>query len=214
MSKVSSATNVNQIQTANESITGLFPKGNKIIRYGVLGDGSCFFHSVCAIVNRNNYLHVSEANQKKIGRLLRKQIAELITPTVWETFKKQHRFDSFMREKQHMTYATLQNNFLNPRTWADQVMITLVSELLHVNIIFIDELNHQVYCGVHGKTNEPMLVVAWIDHSHFEPVGMVSSETEDAVQLQFLFLPEHDEKDREIVDHVMNRYGLQCAVSL
>ena len=40
-------------------------------RVGVIGEGSCFFHCICYVTNRDNYLFKSAEDQMKIAHTFR-----------------------------------------------------------------------------------------------------------------------------------------------
>jgi hypothetical protein len=40
-------------------------------RVGVIGEGSCFFHSICFVTNRDNYVNKNEKDQMAIAATFR-----------------------------------------------------------------------------------------------------------------------------------------------
>ena len=40
-------------------------------RVGVIGEGSCFFHSICYVTNRDNYVTKNEKDQMSIAQTFR-----------------------------------------------------------------------------------------------------------------------------------------------
>jgi hypothetical protein len=59
---------------ANVTNTFFRPFSKIIRRFGVHGDGSCFFHSVACATNVDNYHDRSLPDRQQIGLRLRKQI--------------------------------------------------------------------------------------------------------------------------------------------
>lgn len=192
----------NTLASLPPSISRYFPSNYVFVRYGVHGEGSCFFLSVCVAKNHKNFLYVSPSEQKQIGREFRCAFANKITDAAWHEHMESRNLNT-------MTVAEARRKFCTATTWADEAMITFVSKELGLNIIFIDTENEKLYCGVHGQRDEPMIIVLWVERSHFEPVGVVHDVRDDATAVQFLFDPV---ADATIIDHVMNKYVTQCDV--
>ena len=180
-------------------VAAYFPSDVSFVRYGVWGEGSCFFLSICAALNHKNYLHLPPAEQKRIGREYRCDFSKHITDERWNEFASQHGFD--------MTPSQARRVFCNSKKWANQAMITFVSQVLGLNILFIDTESSEIYCGVHGGSDEPMIVVLWVARAHFEPIGVARGLGKDSTAVQFVFDPI---KDAPIVDHIVNKYQAQC----
>lgn len=179
-----------------------FPPDVSFVRLGTHGDGTCFFHSICAAQNHKNYLTQDVAEQKRIGREYRCAFSKQITDTRWDAFANTNGFTE-------MSADQARRNFCTSTTWANQAMITFVSQVMRLNILFIDTEGSKMYCGVHGGSDEPMIVVLWVEHAHFEPVGAVRGLQSDKTAVQFVFDPV---MDASIVDHVVNMYKAQCAI--
>jgi|SRR3989344_2016789 len=191
----------NQIRLLSKKISGSFPPDVPFVQFGTWGDGTCFFHSVCAALNYKNYLHASSNQQKTIGRTYRCEFAKKITDRVWNQFQAKHSGVVKMATEQ------VRRNFCNFRFWANQEMIMFVSELLGLNILFVDVDESKMYCGVHGSSDQPMIVILWLNKSHFEPVGACRAVSDDGTLVQFKFDPA---QDREIVDFILNSFNAQC----
>lgn len=198
-------------------------------RRGVHGDGSCFFHAVCVALNTENYLHVSPTEQKHIGHVFRCNFNNHITNRRWKTFLKKHDVQT------DVTFEKLKQNFCTNHFWADELMIKLVSDVLRLDLIFLNGNTGEIYCGVHGKKKDPMIVIMWIKESHFEPVFCIRyTDHENSrhepptperlsdnglrvqvpgdgsnVKVQFKFTWEHDS---DIINSVLNNYRRQCSV--
>lgn len=193
-------------------------------RRGVHGDGSCFFHAVCVALNTQNYLHVPPTEQKHIGHVFRCNFNNHITNRRWNAFLKKHDVQT------DVTFEKLKQNFCTNHFWADEMMIKLVSDVLRLDLIFLNGNTGEIYCGVHGKKKDPMIVIMWIKESHFEPVFCIRytnhgsaapespSDNELAAQVsgagsnvkvQFKFTWEHDS---DIINSVLNNYRRQCSV--
>ncbi len=178
-----------------------FPPDVPFVRYGTHGDGTCFFHSVCAALNEQDYLSATQAEQKRIGRKYRCEFTKHITDEAWAAFAPLNDDGTLL------TAEMARRNFCNSRHWANQPMITFVSKILKLNLLFIDTTKSKLYCGVHGKDTEPMIVILWVNGSHFEPIGACRKIEKERTCVQFKFDPT---KDAAIVDFVVNKYKGQC----
>ena len=176
-------------------------------RMGVHGDGTCFFHSLCAALNYKNYLSQPARVQQQLGHEYRSQFRQHVTPERWSKFVNKFNIGG------GLSVDTVKKHFHDNKHWADETMIKFVSHVLKMNIIFIDTYKNKIYCGVRGHKDEPLVIILWVQHSHFEPVMRIlnhhaKQHTVDA-QFQFsLFNP----SDREVVDGVMSSYAAQCSV--
>jgi hypothetical protein len=178
-----------------------FPPTVPFVRYGTHGDGTCFFHSVCAARNEQGYLHTTAAEQKRIGRQYRRDFTRHITDARWTEFAGRHGLD--------ISPAQIRRDFRNSRHWANQGMIQFVADVMKLNIMFVDTSTSKMYCGVHGGASEPLIMILWVKRMHFEPVGACRGVTPDKTGVQFVFDPR---ADADIVDQLMNKYNGQCAV--
>lgn len=184
----------------------------RFARMGVQGDGSCFFHSVCAMLNYNNYLFLNEKKQRDVAYAYRCGFAKKFTDAEYAIFsKKSNSPKSFKQEK---------DGFCSPKVWADEVMIRHASKVLNINLIFIDLRRNKAYCGVHGeKTVEELSagsllsqstgIVAWINNTHFEPIVRV----EDSLtgEITTLFDPSIP-KDASFIQSLMKKYQRDCRI--
>jgi hypothetical protein len=178
-----------------------FPPTVPFVRYGTHGDGTCFFHSVCAARNEQGYLQTTPNEQKRIGRQYRRDFTKHITDARWTEFAKRHGVTTSPEQ--------IRKDFRNSKHWANQGMIQFVANVMKLNIMFIDTTTSKMYCGVHGAATEPLIIILWVKHMHFEPVGACRGVAPDKTGVQFVFDPK---KDADIVDYVMNKYDGQCAV--
>lgn len=184
----------------------MFGAGNNLLfgRMGVHGDGTCFFHSLCAALNKDDYLTSTSKVQQQIGHHFRCDFNNYITQAKWDKFKAKHSV------KSDWDLQELQRRFCDDKHWADETMIKLVSDTLKLNLIFIDTATSKIYCGVRGHKREPLIVILWIDHSHFEPMFRVIDEELDAKKLQVQFVYDLD-SDKDVVNSILSSYSFQCS---
>ena len=90
-------------------------------------------------------------------------------------------------------------------------MIRYVSDVLKMNIVFIDTSTGKIYCGVRGKMHEPLVIILWLNHSHFEPLVKLReyNKKEGSVGAQLVF---DSREDADVVNAIMNNYKAQCEV--
>ena len=174
-------------------------------RLGVHGDGTCFFHSLCAALNMENYLFADTATQQQIGHRYRNRFTAHITPEKWSQFQRDNGVTGGVSVEQ------LKEQFRDDTRWADETMIKLVSDVMELNILFIDTDNQKLYCGVRGEKDEPLIVILWVNHSHFEPMLRVldADLKTNKIQAQFQFSL-FNRADKEVVDIMMSNYSAQC----
>lgn len=190
--------NIQKAYFDNEHVVG---------RYGVAGDGTCFFHSVCAALNKHNYLFKTNVEQRQIGHDFRCTFTKELTASKWDQFIEQHNIVTRTTAKQ------ARRHFCNNKKWANEIMIRYVSATLHLNLIFIDGVNSKIYCGVKGQEYEPVIIIMWIDRTHFEPMVRILSQQSakkngDAmVAIQMFFDSSHD---KNFIDHILEQYTTQC----
>lgn len=184
-----------------------FQNEHVVGRYGVSGDGTCFFHSVCAALNKDGYLFKANAVQRKMGHDFRCAFTKELTDAKWDKFIKKHHIITTT------TCEEVRKNFCNNKKWANEIMIRYVSDKLKTNIIFIDGINSKIYCGVKGRDSEPLIIIMWISRTHFEPLvrvlgrGSVDTNTQNKVAVQMYF---DAVKDKNFIDHILNQYKTQC----
>ncbi len=194
-----------QVRLLPQTLQNKYFGGHKEFgRYGVSGDGTCFFHSICAVKNIDDYLHKGKKEQERIGHSFRCGFTKHLTDRRWERFKSQQHITD------NMTAETARRHFCNNDKWANEIMIRYVSEVLKVNIVFIDEKGDRVYCGIKPKSNRPLIIIMWIDHMHFEPIVQVRQRRDNQVGVQFLFDPKN-QRDKNIIRHIYSSYRAQCS---
>jgi len=181
-------------------------------RMGVQGDGSCFFHSVCALTNRSEYLFQSPARQREIAYEFRCAFSKRFT-------QREHRALS-AKSRSSKSFSEEHDGFCSPEVWADEVMIRFAAGVLDMNLIFLDLRTGTAYCGVHGdstldaavhgapSTNQPTGIIAWVDRRHFEPIVRIDDASEGLITT--LFEPRKSSQDAALVTSIMETYAAGC----
>ena len=155
-------------------------------RFGVGDDGSCFYHSIAAIVNYQGYHSQPRSQKIKIGRRLRQDVRACLSEEVWNAIVSEHGI------QQHAPpFQKLQSEMLGFKTWANFWTILFTFHMLRLNVVFYDmSRGGQPYCGVTNvvpqKKRDPRSLapqaaklpnmnwstcgICWIQHTHFEPI--------------------------------------------
>ena len=73
----------------------LTPNKKPVVRIGTIGDGSCFFHSVCLCLNKNaiwmnqSYIEANDKERKTIVKLFRNYLANHTTEEILQEIYKE-----------------------------------------------------------------------------------------------------------------------------
>jgi hypothetical protein len=182
-------------------------KSPTLARFGVHGDGSCAYHSICAALNLDGYNSLPEKQQKEIAYKFRCSFSKGLTQ---EKLKK---IISRNRSKTTTTLSQIETALCDPKIWADETAIRLVGESIGINLIFLDTQKDKLYCGVHHEKamtlQIPTMVILWINHVHFEPLAIITKFHEHTVEVKILLDPKN-EKDQRMIRCLMEKYAAQC----
>lgn len=146
-----------------------------MLRYGVNARGSCFYHTINAVIDPQNYIESSAEKQMEMGRQFRTEVASNLA-TKWVPFWK----SKGVSERKIPSVEQTRKEMLNFSVWADifHIIFTVQSHL-DLNIIVFDVNSGSLYCGTHNpNTTRPTILMAWISHSHFEPLVQWDSKEE------------------------------------
>ena len=183
----------------------------RFARMGVQGDGSCFFHSICSLLNLNNYLFMSESKQKEIAYEFRCNFSNKFTRAQYNELSD--------KSSSKKSYEEEHDGFCSPKVWADEIMIRYASRALNMNLIFLDLENDKAYCGVHGEeangnitagsaVKQKTGIVAWVKRQHFEPI--VRIDDAESGLITTVFEPETNENDAKLIKQFMETYVDSC----
>ena len=182
-------------------------KSPTLARFGVHGDGSCAYHSICAALNLDGYNTLPEKQQKEIAYKFRCSFRDGLTQ---EKLKK---ILARNRTKSPTTLAQIETALCDPKIWADETALRLVGDSIGINLIFLDTQKNKLYCGVHHEKamtlQIPTMVILWINHVHFEPLAIITKFHEHTVEVKILLDPKN-EKDKKMIQSLMDKYTSQC----
>ena len=102
-----------------------------------------------------------------MGRAFRKKIHDRISEDAWRHFWKKKNVEVSLVPD----LKGIKEQMKNPKTWADVFAILWVCDLLNLNLLVFDMESHSLYCGTfEAKIDRPTILMAWIQHAHFEPI--------------------------------------------
>lgn len=158
-----------------------FAPFNHVRRLGVHGDGSCFFHSVAACINFDNYHAHEGPDRRLIGLRLRKQIETHLVNGGEPRWKRFWRRRNLSRKALDRipSYSKILETVKNTSAWAETHLIMYAMHKKKLNHIFIDATTNRIYCGVLSMDNpkQPLVMILWLNHSHFEPIVTTSQRS-------------------------------------
>jgi hypothetical protein len=199
-------------------------------RVGVEGDGTCFYHSVAALLNLDGYWSRDVLGRRAVAEHFRCALAAVVTPrSVGELRASTNarggapdarppRDSGIVPLTPDMSdaaaAAVMARQLCTPSAWADEADIRLTLAALGLNLIFIDTKSAQAsrpYCGVHGDAaHMPTGVVVWcFDRRHFELLVHV---VDGGRAVRPLLLPSRPD-DAAAIASIMQRYNEACASS-
>ena len=195
-----------------QTLHGGGPQFPRLARYGVHGDGSCAYHSICTALNVEDYVHQTDEVQKQIAYKFRCSFADRLTQDNLRAIVKK------TRSKSPVRLVEVQEALCDPKVWADETTIRLMAETLDMNLIFLDMTQNNVFCGVHHEDAvrnttkmPPTIIVLWVNHSHFEPLAQIINVGPRMTEVRVVFDPAKNEHDAELIRCLMTRYKMQCA---
>lgn len=178
-----------------------FRDSPNFIRGGSVSDGTCFYHTLAQVTNIDNYFHKSEKEQGEMGRAFRKKIHDRISEDAWRHFWKKKNVEVSLVPD----LKGIKEQMKNPKTWADVFAILWVCDLLNLNLLVFDMESHSLYCGTfEAKIDRPTILMAWIQHAHFEPILEW-----DAKKMRLRTLFSRRKEGRTILDHLIRMYEEQ-----
>ena len=202
----------NKVEVLPAKLHGTVMQNNfKLVRVGVDGEGSCFFHSVCYLTNPQ-YCNWSLAQQKACGEDMRRSIAEELSngdagEAKWAEFAATPIAQRLIqREPKARDLKNVAGWFKKPSVWANEIMIAYVSWKLDVDIVFIDAVNTRVYCDTlpEHQSARSTIIVIWVEQEHFEPVAVLKQHSSDRIKLLTML------KDPGMIAEVRKTYSEQC----
>ena len=194
----------------------VFPP-TKNSKFGVLnshGDGSCFFHSVVAALTEH-YDQMTKADQKRAGHRFRHAFLDLMNEQLYTNAMHRIRLDLTQKGRENLlngseySYNEFRERMLNFRTWADATIISSVSLLLQLNIVFFDSVGQKLYYGVDNfrrarKKGLPTILVEWQGREHFNLIVRVTQLPNNKTRIDRQFFFDRDNAFLERLEKIYN----------
>lgn len=196
-SNTGTSSKLGEFMELQENIRHFFPN-DKMRKVGVDDDGSCFYHTLCAALNINDWHGKSKEKRIHLGHQLRAKILNALTKKTWLNYwhgKGVRTKGTKVPSIDHMK-KILKNN----TAWADVYAIMFTMHILNLNLIVFDMKQGVIYCGTHDpKKTVDTVFICWISHAHFEPIVYVGK---DNVKGKFGV-------ENPILKHVIEKYNEQ-----
>ena len=130
-----------------------------LYRAFTLADGSCFFHSLAAILDKDNYSLSDWKARRKIGLRLRK---ELVNPKAYEKWVRANGYEGFG--------GLSTQDACDPSVYADDLLIAFCAERLGLSLVLIRNKSEAYVRGVSNSDRTPVALIAYVNNNHFEPI--------------------------------------------
>lgn len=161
------------------------PRKKDWYRWAAHGDGSCFFHSVAAAINYQDFHSHSVKSQKAIGRNLRRALQRAITDDAWSTFWARRNL-----LQAAPTPGEARKQIGDYKIWANLWLIVYSMYSLQLSLIFFDfKDGGRPYCGITVEAGERptsagnlpdcgwrLALIGWVNRSHFENIVLVTED--------------------------------------
>lgn len=178
------------------------PQPFVLVRRGVHGEGTCFFHAVAASLNYRNILGMDtvrdDATIQQAGLDLRRKF--------YEWGHKTGLSDDVL--------AILRD----PTKWSESRVVEYVSALFGLDLLFFDtkDVSRNWACERFGgqsqrAENRLVVLIHWCQKSHFEALGLLKRGDVGAktVDVQFVFDPDSEE-DRHFLNRIQADFKHSC----
>ena len=190
-----------EYQAVPDSMKAFFPPNRTMARGGVHADGSCFYHAVASALNEDRYHQHSMESRRKIGHNLGRWREPMLVAggdAAWKGFWKPFGVTN------PPSIDSMRKAMKDTKVWADVWAIRWTMQQLKTNLIFFNMAREpHIYCGVEDFDFPRTVLVAWIDHSHFEPI--VEMAPQGGVPRSIF------SANDELVRYIKKRYGKDCA---
>lgn len=143
---------------------------------GVLGDGSCFLHSILYAINAK-YRTMNNEDRKKIVMGVRRDLALLFTEEVYQSIADGNTAQ-LGRDNNSFSYDVLKNGLLDYGHWFGIEFLQFVSNVFVINIqlVWWRDNKMQVYKSAGEQKllfqkGRNTIILFWQGQNHFQPIG-------------------------------------------
>ena len=177
------------------------------------GRGSCFFHAIAeALCPQYDWVHNNRARESMGLRLRRSFVkysneqlyAEAMATVVDRIKLMQKKNPRAPSIPSIPSYAVFQRKLGTPSVWADLVLISYISHVFNLNVVFWDDVSSELYYGAsrfEARHDVPTIFVNWHNRRHFELIVKID-ESKGKVERQFFY-----DRHKTLIDRVMRAYN-------
>ena len=179
----------------NECLSSYGKPDHVLYRCGVPGDGSCFFHSICASLDVGRWNTRRWTSRTQIGLTFRRLCREMMNAPEFEK-------DWVKSFATPPSVANIMAKMEKPSEWADIWIISWVMWRFKIGCIFFDGTSGgKIYCGVEGDPHAiTFVMIQWVNRSHFEPIFL-----HDGNHMMTSLSPDHS-----FTKHLRTIYHREC----
>ena len=177
------------------------------------GRGSCFFHAIAeAICPNYDTIHDKQVREA-LGIRLRKSFLKYSNEQLYK-----EAMDAVVKRLRHLqtinprapsipnipSYSVFERKLGTPSVWADLVLISYISHIFNLNLVFFDDVACELYYGAsrfEARHSVPTIFINWHEHRHFELIVRID-EQKGKVERQFF-----PERHKALLDRVMKAYN-------
>ena len=161
----------------------------KMITIGVIGDGSCLYHSIAYSLNIENYKQSPYRVRKNLVKNMRSFISNTIQKKTWHQFwiglLGKREYLKLMSIGAIPSHKSIKTKMKQTSVWGDFFQIIyIMRKIFNVNILFVDDKNRSLYCGTDNfKQSKYSIIIQWVrkgSYAHFQPVEVHDKRTEES----------------------------------
>jgi len=167
--------------------SSMWPGGHALYIMGGLGKGSCFYDSICYLLNVDGYadaaLRHDEPRLIEIVERFRCAFMRNMSTSEWRQFLRSELAETPMssswrdvvEQRMSDTHEDLHEDFCRYDNWATEATARYLARRLHLTIYVINTSTWKAFCGVHGvDESDPVVLIAWERSTHFSPIVMAT----------------------------------------
>lgn len=188
---------------------------------GGMGEGSCFYDSICFLLNVNGYADAfrsqDQTKMRSIVGEFRCSFTRGMTTRDWREFLRRETQETphsrtwagVAQERMSDTKDDIEKDFCDSDVWATEATARYIARTLNITIYVIDKESWSAFCGVDGINDDNyVIVISWERKSHFSPIVQIEGISQDGNMLIRGIISDAETKAR-----IKQRYNELCACS-
>lgn len=167
-----------ELSRLDEKIQGCIKTPYIFLRMPTPGKGNCYYNSIFQAI-----MSEGVANDGWLRHNVVESGGVWLRDLVAHNTNSQNYAEHWLRENVDMVAYQIPpiDSFLaslrDPYYWADIYIISWTMSLLGISCTFYDVSTNQLYCGVKGINPDAHVLIAWVQHKHFETMGVYDPVT-------------------------------------